>query len=266
MYTSVDRERLLRKIEQFTKAIDGVQGLLLVGSGALGFRDQYSDLDVVVVVKNSDHVQAIHDQLCEYLQMEENILKYKVYQHEIDIFVTCFFFDHYLELDLGVWTYEKVKATKPNWIVIFDKDQNQLENKLTHSIMPQVSNHKLNEEAVDDSLSIIWQFFRSSAIALKRKQYVKAVKDIDFIRNQIIQFICILNDIEYDFDKMIDSIDGPFVQRLKSSYEVCINQESIKKVLFEIMNLYFDVVAVINLEKGNNNKIIIRKFLLAILD
>ncbi|MBW8351097.1 aminoglycoside 6-adenylyltransferase [Bacillus sp. IITD106] len=239
MYQNDDRTKLLNEITNFSKNIDRIQGLLLVGSGANGFRDEYSDLDLLIVVKNSQDVVQIHDQLREYIVQHFHVLKEKVYRHEEDIFVTCFFFEHFLELDLGVWSKSKLRATKPYWKVIFDREddeiQSLLEKSLTSQIFPSI------DETRKESLSFIWQFFRSAAVALKRQQYIKALKDIDFIRDQIIRFLCIQNGIDFDFDKSIDHLESPSLSKLKRTYEVKMNDENIHKVLFELMDLYFDV-------------------------
>lgn len=152
---------------------------------------------------------------------------------------TCFFFENYLELDLGVWSFNKLRATKPNWIVVLDRD-GTLSDKLNDSL--NKLNHRDMDEAINDSLSFIWQFFRSAVVALKRGHLIKALKDIDFIRNQIIELICLRNNINYDFDKSIDQIDSHHANNLKNTYEVKMNYISIKKVLLNVTNIYFDVM------------------------
>ncbi|MCR2822186.1 nucleotidyltransferase domain-containing protein [Lederbergia panacisoli] len=260
MYKCEDRTNLLNEITRFSKTISGIQGLLLVGSGSKGFRDEFSDLDLLVVVKNSEDVVHIQDLLREHIKHHFLVLKEKVYRHEEDIFVTCFFFDHFLELDLGVWSKSKLRATKPHWKVIFDSENNEIQRLLKESLSSRsVSNFN---ETVKDSLSFIWQFFRSAAVALKRKQYIKALKDIDFIRDQIIHFLCLQNGVNDDFEKSIDKIDSPFLSKLKRTYEVKMNDESIEKVLLEMMDLYFDVIS----DVGNQDKKMIQQFLYEMLE
>lgn len=55
MYQHEDRIKVMSEIENFTRSINGIQGLSLVGSGSTGFRDQYSDLDLLVVVENPEY-------------------------------------------------------------------------------------------------------------------------------------------------------------------------------------------------------------------
>ena len=263
MYTHNERIEMMSEIERFTKSLNEVQALLLVGSGSTGFRDKYSDLDLLVVVKNSEEVVTINKKLRDYLQSRFCILKEKTYSHEEDILVSCFFFDNYLELDLGVWSLNKLKATKPNWIVVFDQEKT-ISEKLTDSLkkLPQ----RDMDDTINDSLSFIWQFVRSAAVALKRGQYIKALKDIDFIRNQIIEFICLRNNIRFDFDKSIDLIDCCYSERLGKTYEVKMNYESLRKTLFEVMNIYFDVIDIKDNEVVEGNRRMIHGFLEEVLN
>ncbi|WP_067842142.1 nucleotidyltransferase domain-containing protein [Amphibacillus sediminis] len=263
MYKHNDRIEVMSKIENFTKSLNGVQALLLVGSGSTGFRDRFSDLDLLVVVKNPEDVPTINKQLREYLQSSFCILKEKTYHHEEDIIVSCFFFNNYLELDLGVWSFNKIRATKPNWIVVFDQEKT-VSDKLIASLnkLPQ----KDINETINDSLSFIWQFFRSAAVALKRGYFIKALKDIDFIRNQIIEIICLRSNIRYDFDKCIDQVDNCYSEKLSKTYQVNVNFESLQKTLFEVMNIYFEVINIKeNMVVVERNRSMIHGFLKEIL-
>ncbi len=133
MYTSADRETLLADLVAFSKKRPDVLSFILVGSGARGFTDQYSDLDVLLVAKEKEDVAAVQEACAGFLNEHYSILKQKVYHHRKDIIVSCFFLDHYLELDLGVWSMAQLRATKPDWKVFFDHEQSsqrQLEKNI----------------------------------------------------------------------------------------------------------------------------------------
>ena len=93
MYTERDRQQLLDTLRGVAERAEGIQGMVLVGSGAYGFRDRYSDLDVVVVVVDeSACVPAVHESLIFAIEADRPVLKNKVYRHESDIFVSCLLF------------------------------------------------------------------------------------------------------------------------------------------------------------------------------
>lgn len=96
---------------------------------------------------------------------------------------------------------------------------------------------------------------------MKRGHLIKALKDIDFIRNQIIELICLRSNINYDFDKSIDQIDSHHANNLKNTYEVKMDYTSIKKVLFDVMNIYFGVMDIKENDVVEKNRRMIHKFL-----
>lgn len=262
MYTSLDRTKLISNIEKFSYNMDDVQALLIVGSGESGFRDAYSDVDLLVVVRDSEKVHEINNRLREHIHHTFHLHNEKIYYHEEDIIVSCFFFEDYLAFDLGVWSFSKLRATKPEWSIMFDKDHN-VENKLTSSLQKLTQPNV--QEFSHDSLSYMWQFFRSAAVAIKRGQFVKAVKDIDVIRNQIIELICLHNKVYYDYDKSIDLIKSEHTKKLISTYEVKMEAESLRETLFRMMELYFEVISLENKDEIIRHNRIVEGFFEEIL-
>jgi predicted nucleotidyltransferase len=249
MYTTIERENLLHQLIDYCKTIKKVQGFLLVGSGATGFRDECSDLDVLIVVENSEDTELVQKVLHDFIHNYNKVLMSKLYRHEEDIFVICYLFDNYLELDLGIWSFKKIRATKPYWKLIYDV-KNNIQEKLEETL--KLHEVPCFEDVIKDSISFTWQFVHSASIAIKRNNLLKAVKDIDVLRDKIIQFICIKNGVLYDFDKNFDRLDGPFVSRLIKTYEIRMDAVYITQSLHEVIALYFDVIYD---ELGDNEEI-----------
>lgn len=238
MYTVEDREALLTNLHQYAEGLDAVVGFLVVGSGAYGFRDEYSDVDGLVVVKQSGDVEAVNRLLVEQVNKVATVSRMKIYQHEPDIWVTCFFMHNYLNLDLGVWALDKLRATKPHWIVKFDKI-GIIEEKLRTSLSARP---KQNVHAIaSDTLSRLWQFVRTAVVAIKRGHFIKAIKDMDWIRDQLITIICLMNDSYDDLSQNIEAIDHHYVDRLKATYNCSMTQEQLGMTLIAILELAFDV-------------------------
>ncbi|WP_040951444.1 aminoglycoside 6-adenylyltransferase [Gorillibacterium massiliense] len=239
MYTGEDRQLLLDELVSFAYEQKEIVGFLLVGSGSLGFRDKFSDLDVLLVIEESDQAEEINKIFIKYLESNKTVLRHKTYRHEEDIFVTCFFMGDYLNLDLGIWSLKKLRATKPNWIVKFDKTGG-IEKRLSQSLASHVP--AVIQEVVHDSISSFWQFVQNAVVAVNRRSYIKAIKDMENIRDHIIKIICVSNQIDHDYLKSIDALDDPYAKRLQKTYEVTMNKESLSKALYDLVILYFDVI------------------------
>ena len=66
MYKATDRERLLNRIISIMRDNSAFEGLLQIGSGAVGFADIYSDIDLMAGCYNADCVNAANQQLQQF--------------------------------------------------------------------------------------------------------------------------------------------------------------------------------------------------------
>ncbi len=121
-YSPAERAAILDELVAALSKIPCVLGVLLVGSGAIGFRDEWSDLDLVVVTNSDDFAAVIS-------ATRENILPalrpefLTSYEHRPDVVVLCALLPNQLNIDLGVWSIEVLFASSPNWRVIWTRDE-----------------------------------------------------------------------------------------------------------------------------------------------
>ena len=66
MYKATDRVRLLNRIIDFMRDSSAFEGLLQIGSGAVGFADIYSDIDLMTGCYDADCVKAANRQLQQF--------------------------------------------------------------------------------------------------------------------------------------------------------------------------------------------------------
>ncbi len=76
MYTVVERKDALEKLIEIISSMPNVEGCLLVGSGAIGFTDEWSVIDVSVVVYPEENTRAVWDELNKKILDRFSIYKY----------------------------------------------------------------------------------------------------------------------------------------------------------------------------------------------
>lgn len=123
-----DAVDLVNRRTQLTKAITAwaadqpcVLGLLLVGSGANGFLDEYSDLDVVLVTESGTQPE-----VCRAAQVAlrcEGALFLTRWNHHENIDVLCALFEPGAAVDAGVWSIDVLAATNPAWRLLWRADE-----------------------------------------------------------------------------------------------------------------------------------------------
>lgn len=114
------------------------------------------------------------------------MLKHKVYRHESDIFVSCLLFAGHLELDLGVWPAEKLRATKAHWRVLFDRRAPAIDEKLKRTLRGSVSNL---EETARESTTYMWQFIRGALAATARGNPIQPFKQMEYLRDKVSELV-----------------------------------------------------------------------------
>ena len=62
LYTPEERQQVLDTLLNVLKGDGRIAGVLVVGSGAVGFKDDYSDIDLSVVMTSEEDVESVfHD-------------------------------------------------------------------------------------------------------------------------------------------------------------------------------------------------------------
>ncbi len=238
MYTERDRQQLRDTLRRVAERAEGIQGMVLVGSGASGFRDRYSDLDVVVV--ESACVPAVHESLIFAIEADRPVLKHKVYRHESDIFVSCLLFAGHLELDLGVWPAEKLRATKAHWGGCSIRRAPTIDGQLKRILRGSASNF---EETARESTTYMWQFIRGALAATARGNPIQAFKQMEYWRDKVSELAVQRQGIHHDVAKELARVPSDVVERLRATYEGTMDVPGSPVRMKALVELYCDLIA-----------------------
>lgn len=61
IFNTIDRKDILDYIVSFTEQNEHIMALIAVGSGAFGYIDELSDLDMVVAIDNNENMEIVMD-------------------------------------------------------------------------------------------------------------------------------------------------------------------------------------------------------------
>lgn len=167
-FTPQFRVASLEALKAYAFEHESILGTLLVGSGARGFTDQYSDIDVIFVAQDEPPVVSVVDDVASWLPSEFKLVFMTTYRHEPDIFVICLITENGLELDVAVWSLLKLRATKPDWKLIQLRSpvQDQLITAAMQQAKPSPKRIGGTEVYGDDPL---WQSVNRLAVARLRR-------------------------------------------------------------------------------------------------
>lgn len=219
MYTAVHRQQVLDDIVRKVGLDERVVSLILVGSGAKGFTDSLSDLDLVAVVEESK-VDEVYRDLSDWIAETWAPTHSKLYKHTPEVYVWCCLLPNRLNIDLGIWAENALFASKPHWKILFDR-KGSINQKLSDTWNPpSVASF---DELAKESISWSWQPVRSAIVAQKRGEYLKADFQIGLLRQEVVKLYAakagqVPEDLDREQQAELRRMLGPDLNSIFSSY------------------------------------------------
>ncbi|MCQ1529937.1 nucleotidyltransferase domain-containing protein [Lutispora saccharofermentans] len=239
MYTVVERKDALEKLIEIISSMPNVEGCLLVGSGAIGFTDEWSDIDVSVVVYPEENTRAVWNELNKKILDSFSIYKYLLNEYGINNYITVILLKNFLEIDVGVISLNNLSAKREYWKVLFDKSSrvaDKMKNTWENRKYPVLSTE------IEQSLNSFWYNFKNAAFAIKRNKSYRAVKELEEIRNEIIRLKAIQEDKISKHYRDVDEMESWFIKRLENTFFGEIDIASLTNCFVSLLDLYFEVV------------------------
>lgn len=239
MYTTIERQVVLEKLIHIISSISDVEGLLLVGSGAIGFADEFSDIDLSVVVNPEEKTQAVWDELNKRIFDEFDVFKCLLNEYGVNDYISVILLGNFLEIDVGVISLNKLIAKREQWKVLIDKS-GKIEDKMKCTW--ENRNLPVLNLEIEQSLNAIWYHIKNAIFALKRNKSFRAVKELEEIRNEIVEIKAIQENKIAKHYRDVDQMKVLFKKRLEQTYFHRIDILTLEKSFKELFELYFDIV------------------------
>ena len=255
MFTIDERNEILERIIKFLKTLD-VELIALVGSCGNDSADQYSDLDMSVVV-DKNKLQEIFNKYEKFVNTMDIFKYFKTTYNEESLLIGAFL-NSGLELDVGFNTlheFEKnrIKTIRNKISVVYgDKSYENVE--------------KIKSNTNNDSLNYIietaWYNIKNAMVALKREKLFRTVKEIDDFRLIVVETYGKAKNIETKHFRQVDILDNDFKQLLANSYFKEFSYNGLKISLLNTLDLFYWVLEKLNAsDESKNYKNIFTKLL-----
>jgi hypothetical protein len=181
------RDNVLTRLSAALRDDERIAGAVLVGSGATGFIDDESDIDLAAPVASGYDAKAVFEDwqiriealLAPYYSAETAFTA----QHHLMVLL-C---DGPLEIDLSFPALESLVPLRPTWRVLWDRS-GDVERRMSAHVEPR---------RVDPPQTYIWALNRCmhralyASKALKRAQLWKAILLLDELRTRTLQLACL---------------------------------------------------------------------------
>ena len=110
MYNEKDREDIFNYLVDKFQQRKEVLGIIQIGSGSIGYKDIYSDLDFAIVIDETNINEVFNKTKLDIVSKYNIFFFDNMKERNLQLFLL----DNYLELDIGYYTLESIYAKRKN--------------------------------------------------------------------------------------------------------------------------------------------------------
>ncbi|MEJ2750379.1 MAG: aminoglycoside 6-adenylyltransferase [Anaerolineae bacterium] len=236
-FSADDRDNILRWIVAETQKDASFAGCVLVGSGAVGFTDEYSDIDLVVVVRDSCPFERVSEEWKQHVLDHLPVLAHTTGLRADRIILHNFYLRNYLEINNGILPLEFLTATRSRYKVLWDRTGQM------QAILDDTWNKRKNlsplAEYFNNRKAGIWHYINHAFVTLRRGRKWQALSDIEEIRQQVIYLRAYREGLEPKRNRDVDQMSDEFKQQLSSLLVGSLVPELLEAKLIMAARLFF---------------------------
>jgi predicted nucleotidyltransferase len=234
--TPEERNEILDKLVEALKQRDFIRGIALIGSGAKGFIDIYSDVDLLVLLKDDAIFQL------SYLKVKEEIeslfrvvLSFEHFRNNEDLMLIAML-DNYLELDVQVVTARALIMRERNYKILYDPEEvlyDLFEDSFTETQM--AAPRRIYIELIERS----WQPILKCVGAINRDETWRALKMLEEIRDVTVQLAGMNHKISTKGYANVDKLPEMFLVNLRHTIPTSTSSTALRRALKVTVGMLF---------------------------
>lgn len=230
------RQECLDRLLAALEADDRIAGVVIVGSGAVGFADCYSDIDLSVVVAVEEDTEPAFREWKQRVEALFDVLWYAEAIYGPNNFLHLFLLDGFLELDMGILSLSNLAARREHWRVAFDRS-GEIEQAMRTSWeqrprrdVPTTYQRRLNS---------IWHFIMRAAVAVRRGQPWAALHELEQIRNRTVELAGLDTGLENRDFRDMHHMPEAFLSKLEQTLVCSTEPQAILEALKAATRCFF---------------------------
>lgn len=239
MYNFSDREQFLDSIISFFQNCPFFEGLIQIGSGVEGFKDIYSDIDLMAGCYDFECVKNADNALTDFFKSigATHIEKRRWTNSAFGISV---YFKNGLSADISFMPTEEIPIRSSLHKIIFSKTEN-----FTATITGCIAKFEQQQKSYGIDDSVHYRFInelRYAEIALLRKNYIFADIALGNARQLLLAVETVVEGKKLHQFKAYDTLSEEFTKDLKTTYPEFQNFEELRTAKENLLNLYLKTV------------------------
>lgn len=239
MYGSLERKDFFVKTIESLESSDLVEGVVQLGSGVIGYKDEYSDIDLMVAASKVEDVESTK-RLVHQILSEFSPIYIKEKQFSRDIYLLIAFMENSLEFNVSILSSDLLNVKSPLWKVIVDKTGFVSEKMNAENEFFQNKPVKY-----DVNIDIAFEFVYcalSMDKELKRNNFIYALKMLEKMRDYLLLAQAMNENKKLHQFKAYDTLDKSFIEAYLSTYPDEITVEKLTVSSKKLKELFTEIV------------------------
>jgi hypothetical protein len=203
IFSVQDRQDAFEYVLSAAKECGRIIALVQVGSGAVGYRDERSDLDFVIALDSDDSMVKVMDYMSRALSGQyEIVFSTRNESRHLQNFILS----NLLEIDLGYGGYEHA-AMKPAFKVLYDHS-GIVEEKMIRSrewMDDKIYGDKQKKD-IEAACQSVWIRLMHAAVAIHRENTFRAIGELEYVRKQYVDLLGDRYRLESGLNREIDRL------------------------------------------------------------
>ncbi len=227
-YSPATREEILNRLLIDLRSDERLAGLLVVGSGAEGFEDEHSDIDLCAVTTSADDVRSAFEEWGVKIREMLHVFHALESVRAANVYLWVIFLDNFLEIDICFLCLDDLRATRNRWRTVFDRSgkiEDFMQSSWENRPKPDL------EEAYRSRFDSIWHCIKHASIAVQRNQPWRAIFELELIRNRAIELRGLREELETKRFRHVDQMPEDFLTDLENTLVLSLRSADIMDAL-----------------------------------
>lgn len=235
MYTEQERETLFRKITEYLQAEPEFVGCLQIGSGVAGYRDIYSDIDLMAGCMDCEGVKDANEKLLGFFS-EMGAIYVDRRRWSDRVLGLSAYFKNGMSMDISFMPVEDIGIRSEEWKLLFSKS-----SRFADQVRKSAGELGREPECfgIDDRIHHKFMYaLRKSAIAVFRGEYIYADMALSEARQYLLLVEAVREGKKMHQFKAFQSLEEPFRVALEETYPSDRNRQDMLQCVKKMVELY----------------------------
>ncbi|ANC77215.1 hypothetical protein ABE65_010535 [Fictibacillus phosphorivorans] len=239
MYTPTERDAYFQRTIDMLNVLPMVEGVVQLGSGVTGYKDEFSDIDLMIATSTEDEVIGVKDNIQQfYKDLNPVIIKEK--QFSKNIYLLIVILENSLEFNVSILQRNSLSVRSPLWRIVLDKTG--LVSEKMGKEDRSFSNKPVKYATFEDPVfEFVYCFIRLDK-ELKRHNFVYALKMLESMRDYTLIVQALNEDKKLHQFKAYDSLNSDFLKKYLSTYPQYITCDSLVESALLLKELFIHTV------------------------